>query len=154
VKSTILTVLLAIGLLAAVPATAADPPGCACDSAQTRATEAVVRAYAQAVFVEHHVKEGLERYVAADIRQHNPNIADGRDAAIAFLAPRAGAWRSQIVNVIAQGPFAVVQQHAFSGPDDHLGRALVDIYKVKDGQIVEHWDVSQPVPEHSVNSMF
>ncbi len=37
-----------------------------------------------------------------------------------------------------------------SGPDDR-GRAIVNIFRVKDGKIVEHWDVIEAVPEHSAN---
>jgi predicted SnoaL-like aldol condensation-catalyzing enzyme len=36
-------------------------------------------------------------------------------------------------------------------PDD-LGQAVVDIFRVEDGRIVEHWDVLQPVPAESANS--
>ena len=34
---------------------------------------------------------------------------------------------------------------------DDLGRAVVDIFRVEDGRIVEHWDVMQPVPAESNN---
>ena len=37
-----------------------------------------------------------------------------------------------------------------TGPEDR-GEAIIDIFRVADGKIVEHWDVIQPVPEHSAN---
>jgi predicted SnoaL-like aldol condensation-catalyzing enzyme len=150
-----------IAIAAAIAAAAAGSAGtslakpprdCGAEATQTSATEQVVRAYAQMVFIEHKTREGLERYVAADLKQHHPNMPDGRAAAEAILVPKAAAWTSQIQRVIAQGCYAVVYQHAFNGPDDHLGRALVDIYRVEHGQIVEHWDISQPVPDAAAAS--
>jgi predicted SnoaL-like aldol condensation-catalyzing enzyme len=146
---------IAVAAVGSAGASLAKPSRvCGAEAAQTKATEQVVRAYAQMVFVEHRTREGLERYVAADLKQHNPNMPDGRAAAETILVPKAAAWTSQIQRVIAQGHYAVVYQHAFNGPDDHLGRALVDIYRVEHGQIVEHWDISQPVPEGAAGKMF
>jgi predicted SnoaL-like aldol condensation-catalyzing enzyme len=36
------------------------------------------------------------------------------------------------------------------------GLAVVDIFRIENGKIAEHWDVIQPIPEHSLNnnSMF
>jgi predicted SnoaL-like aldol condensation-catalyzing enzyme len=35
-------------------------------------------------------------------------------------------------------------------PDDR-GSAVVDIFRVEDGKVAEHWDVVQPIPEDSAN---
>ena len=32
------------------------------------------------------------------------------------------------------------------------GQAAVDIFRVKDGKIVEHWDVIQDIPEKAENN--
>lgn len=45
----------------------------------------------------------------------------------------------------------LVWLHLHSMIADDRGRAIVDIFRVKDGKIVEHWDVIQAVPEESAN---
>ena len=64
--------------------------------------------------------------------------------------------RGEIKRVIAEGDLVVLHVHRKNTPDD-LGRAVIDIFRLdKNGKIVEHWDVSQPVPEKTASgrSMF
>lgn len=99
------------------------------------------------------VREAYETYVAEDYKQHNPHATDGRDAAIAFLEPfyeRNPGHRMVVHRVLVEAPYIVVHLHGFSSPEDR-GAAAVDILRVEDCQIVEHWDVTQPVPETSMN---
>lgn len=153
-------VAASIGLCLAQPALAGEPQQqqditqcsvpCAPDS-----PEAVVRAYAQLLFIEHNIKEAFERYVSEDQIQHNPGIGDGRQASIDFLTSRGGKdWTSDIKAVIAQGDLVAIFHHVRKGPSDPRGNAVVDIWRVKDGKIVEHWDVVQAVPENAIGPMF
>jgi predicted SnoaL-like aldol condensation-catalyzing enzyme len=79
--------------------------------------------------------------------------ATGRSAAISFLEPffanNPGVSYS-IKRIIADGNLVVVHSFArFSAAD--RGMAVVDILRVDGCKVVEHWDVVQPVPEHSAN---
>ena len=49
----------------------------------------------------------------------------------------------------------VVHSHCKEKPDDR-GTAVVDIFRVEKGLIVEHWDVTQAIPESpkNANTMF
>ncbi len=99
------------------------------------------------------VREAYETYVAEDYIQHNPMAQDGRDAAIAFLEPiyqRNPQHRMKVHRMIVEDPYIVVHLHGQSSPED-LGAAAVDILRVENCKIVEHWDVTQPVPAESVN---
>jgi len=100
------------------------------------------------------VREAYETYVAEDYIQHNPHATDGRDAAIAFLEPfyqRNPGHRMIVHRVIVQAPYIVVHLHGRTSPEDR-GAAAVDILRVENCKIAEHWDVTQPVPEHSANN--
>ncbi len=57
---------------------------------------------------------------------------------------------SEIKRVIAEGDLVVLHVHSVRTPGER-GRAIVDIFKVENGKIVEHWDVVQDVPEKPAN---
>lgn len=95
----------------------------------------------------------IDEFVAEDIVQHNPNLPNGRAAMQqfweGFLGPLPDA-RIEVVRTISDG--TMVWEHALltRGPDDP-GIAAVDIYRVEDGMIVEHWDVVQQVPAETAS---
>lgn len=55
-----------------------------------------------------------------------------------------------IKRVIVEGDHVVLHAHLKLRPDDP-GLGVADIFRVQNGRIAEHWDVTQPVPEASVN---
>jgi predicted SnoaL-like aldol condensation-catalyzing enzyme len=80
-------------------------------------------------------------------------VATGRQPFVDFFVPffqkNAGA-KSEIKRTIAEGDLVVL--HVLSKIDaKDTGRAVVDIFRVEDGKIVEHWDVMQAVPEKAAN---
>jgi predicted SnoaL-like aldol condensation-catalyzing enzyme len=52
--------------------------------------------------------------------------------------------------VIAEGDLVVIHNQWRDSPEDR-GQAVVDIFRVEKGKIVEHWDVSQEIPENPAN---
>lgn len=142
-KSTGLT-LAALALLAACStAQPADP------DARNRK---LVEDFARIFYAEKDVKRAFETYVAPDYIQHNPGIADGRAAAIAALAPMFSAPGAtfEVKRILVDGDLAMI--HLFGRGDPATrGAAVADIYRLKDGKIVEHWDILQPMPEKSAN---
>jgi predicted SnoaL-like aldol condensation-catalyzing enzyme len=98
----------------------------------------------------------LRTLLREDFVEHSPGNPSGRDAFIEFIAraPVANA-RLDLRRVIADDDY-VVMHYRMSTPDDERGVAVVDIWRLVDDQIVEHWDVLQPVPaaEEIPNGMF
>ncbi len=91
-------------------------------------------------------------YLGPDYRQHNPIIEVGRASLAKMVNWLAGAYpqsHSEILCVIAEGDLVILHRRRTpGGPSD----AIVDIFRLEDGKLVEHWDVIQPVPENSVNA--
>ena len=98
------------------------------------------------------VRLAFERHVAADYIQHNPNIQDGREAAIIALEPLFGSPDAsfEIHRILVDGDLAAIHLHGRRSAQA-LGGAVVDLYRFADGKIVEHWDVLQSIPETAVN---
>ena len=118
----------------------------------TAANKKLVVDFYRTVFIEKRVVEGFERYVAPEYVQHNPLLATGREAAVKFLSSRMTRESiSDIKRVVAEGDLVVLHVHSRTNISDR-GRAVVDIFRVANGKIVEHWDVIQPVPDKAANS--
>jgi len=99
--------------------------------------------------------DAFERYATTDFVEHSAEIAGGtRQAASAYLEDlirRFPAPKWQVLRSAAEGPFVFLHVHVTPGPGER-GVAIVEIFRVRDGKITEHWDVIQPVPEKPVNS--
>ncbi|MGX7697109.1 nuclear transport factor 2 family protein [Gordonia polyisoprenivorans] len=96
--------------------------------------------------------------VADTYKQHNPLVPDGKKPFVDFFAgsfAQNPQSRSTIVRSATDGDLVYLHVHSVNGPGDR-GQAVVDIFRVADGTIVEHWDVIQDVPSTSANpnSMF
>lgn len=137
---------------------------CAASSAMAQPAQAsaeqnrkLVVAFYNDFFNKHEV-DRASTVVAQDYKQHNPQVADGKKPFVTFFtqyfAKNPGA-RSRILRTAVDGDLVWMHNHSTSGPGDR-GRAIVNIFRVQGGKIVEHWDVIQAVPERAANgnSMF
>ncbi|WP_433433675.1 nuclear transport factor 2 family protein [Nonomuraea sp. CA-141351] len=90
--------------------------------------------------------EILRTLIREDFIEHSPGNPSGRDAFIEFIAnsPVAGS-RLGLKRVVAEDDHVVLHYHMTPAGDER-GLAVVDVWRLVDGQIVEHWDVVQPVP--------
>ena len=95
-------------------------------------------------------EQAVERYVGKEYIQHNPQAPDGPEAFIGFVKafPEASV---DIRRVVAEEDIVVTHSLLKFTPDD-AGTVAVDLFRLEEGKVVEHWDVLQPFPEESANA--
>jgi len=122
------------------------------DHALTERNRRIVLDFVDLFYRQRRVREAFEKHVGEPYVQHNPNIADGREAAVVALTPKFSEpqARFDVQRVLVDGDLAAVHLHARLTPDAR-GGAVADLYRLADGKIVEHWDILQPVPADCVN---
>jgi predicted SnoaL-like aldol condensation-catalyzing enzyme len=95
----------------------------------------------------------VARFVAPDYIQHNQAVEPGREALMAFLdiiREQTPDAVHDVKRAFVDGDHVTVHYHVRRWPGD-LGWAVIDIFRVADGLIVEHWDVMQDVIEGGPN---
>ena len=86
--------------------------------------------------------------------EHSPYIEDGREALLSLFEKRYKKYPElsmSIKRTVSEGDLVWIYLHVKHTPDS-LGAAGIHIFRMKDGKIVEHWGVNQPVPEKPKNS--
>lgn len=96
----------------------------------------------------------IPEFIGETYIQHNPEVMDGRDSFYQLAnMPNRPLNYKEIVHCVGQGNFVATLCKA-NWKDDKIDQdyAQVDIFRIENGKIVEHWDCVEPVPENPVNS--
>ncbi len=144
-RRTILAVAAIVTMFGVAPARAADGPQ------QEANKKAVVELYDKALNQKDFA--AASKYFGPRYIQHNPTAPDGIagfEKFLAFLREKFPASHSEIKRVFADGDYVILHVHAVREPGTR-GAAIVDIFRLENGKIVEHWDVRQEVPEKAAN---
>lgn len=97
--------------------------------------------------------EAARAFMADPYVQHSPYAQDGFEGVAAFARQFKRDFPQHtydVHKVIAEGDYVVLHLHGRNGLSPH-GEAVVDMFRVKDGKVCEHWDVIQSLPEKSEN---
>lgn len=114
----------------------------------------VVREFHHLVVNERNPKEAVARCFGMNYTQHNPIAPDGVEAFVRVMTAALAAQpdlRVDVKRMVAEGDLVAMHSHFIPAPGQR-GRAVIDFFRLEDGKIVEHWDVSQDVPEASANT--
>jgi predicted SnoaL-like aldol condensation-catalyzing enzyme len=144
---------LPIALVAVTAAFVLAPPALAADAKQMEENKKTVRALYEAVLNKKDFEEA-SKYLGPKYIQHNPTAADGPEGLkgfVNFLKEKFPNNKSEIKRIFADGDYVVVHVHAVREPGTR-GNAIIDIFRLEDGKVVEHWDVVQPIPEKAANN--
>jgi predicted SnoaL-like aldol condensation-catalyzing enzyme len=108
----------------------------------------IVLAFYDAALNEKDV-EKAKLYLGDTYIQHNPHVPDGPEGLFRFIHFRRERYpnaSNEVKRVIAEGDLVALHVHSVVVPGSP-GRQIVDIFRVEDGKVVEHWDVIQAIRE-------
>ena len=95
----------------------------------------------------------VEDYVGAEYIQHNPLVADGKQAFIDYFTEMATEYpnkKIEFIRAIAEGELVALHTHQTWPVNEQY--VTMDFFRFDDhGKIVEHWDAIQEVPVDSKN---
>ena len=125
----------------------------AAQTAQEKANEKTVRDFYQAAINDKDFDKSV-KFLGNRYTQHNPTAADGPEglkAFLTFLREKFPQSKSEVIRAFAQDDYVILHVHSVREPGTR-GRAIVDIFKLEKGKVVEHWDVVQDIPEKPANN--
>ena len=117
------------------------------DKEKTASNKEVVKDLLENVFMKGKMDKIATYINPTNYVQHNPNVADGLDglgSAMKAMAEKGMMMQyDKIHNVLGEGNFVL------SMSEGKLGKqptAYYDLFRLENGQIVEHWDVIAAIP--------
>lgn len=118
------------------------------DLKKTKANKKIVKEFVEKVIINHEMDK-LTTYINPEqYIQHNPAIADGLEgfgAAMKYFAEQELVMEfTKVHKVLGEGNFVLTISEGKFGPGEPT--AFYDLFRLENGQIVEHWDVIAPIP--------
>lgn len=93
-------------------------------------------------------------YMGPHYKQHNPMAKDdveGLAGFVAYLKAKSPDFKVELLREFADGDYVITHVWGHNGPTDR-GFIAMDIFRLENGKVVEHWDSVQPIPEKAMNT--
>jgi predicted SnoaL-like aldol condensation-catalyzing enzyme len=149
--------LIAVLAVASAVAYAQVPPTAAPDQAALlKSNDAQLAANKKLVFdmwraiIQGGHTEMAPQFFTESYIQHNPNVASGRDALVAYMKqtrpvrPIAPNITFPVVAIMAEGDLVMVATVSYQDDPDNPGKKYAgthfDLFRIENGKIAEHWD--------------
>ncbi len=117
------------------------------DLDKTEANKNVAKEFIEKVLLNHEMDKVATYINPETYIQHNPGVADGLDgfgAAMQYFAKNGLVMEyTKLHKVLGQGNFVLTMSEGKFGKGEHT--AFYDLFRLENGQIVEHWDVIAPI---------
>lgn len=104
----------------------------------------LIRQFYQEFFNDHVIASAV-KFVRKDYIQHNPGVPQGRDGLMSAFEEKFKAmpdFKLTIEMIIEEKDMVVVYLKNIDSEGNTRAR-VVDIYRIEDGMLAEHWDVLQ-----------
>ncbi len=121
------------------------------DKDKTAANKKIVETLMNEVFLEGKMDNLASLINPTKYLQHNSAVADGLDglgAALKYFAENGLVMEyDKVHKILGEGNFVLTMSEGKFGKGEHV--AFYDLFRLENGQIVEHWDVIEPIPAES-----
>jgi len=98
--------------------------------------------------------QAASKYLGPYYIQHNPNVEDGIEGIKKCIEQKKENYpqsQEKIIRSFADNNYVILHVHSINQLNA-AGSAIIEIFRLENGKIVEHWSVTQNVPEKSANS--
>ncbi|WP_150465727.1 nuclear transport factor 2 family protein [Francisella sp. SYW-2] len=105
------------------------------------------------IFNKGNVDE-VSKYLGKTYIQHYPSAEDGPDGLITYLnglGDKKVFTRVETRKIFACNDYVILENIFYSSKND-LGTAAINTFRVKDGKIIEHWELMEPIPKEAKNN--
>jgi predicted SnoaL-like aldol condensation-catalyzing enzyme len=132
------------------PLASSSYPAASVDDTVTN--RSVMKEFIRLLYERKQLRQAYETYVAPDFIDHTPG-RNGRQGAVGALTPLFANPDStfEVKHVLVDRNFAAVHYHGRLQANNP-GAAVVELFRLENGKIVEHWDAFQPIPSSSQNA--
>jgi len=119
-------------------------------SEQELANVRLVGEFVQKLMNDHDFDYVLKHFSNSRYTQHNRNLPDKMEGLVGFLDDFVKDYPDysyDVKHIYADGDYVIFHSHATlkreDRGNDQKGMNIIDSWKIKDGEIVEHWDSIQ-----------